>query len=73
MMHPMTAEPGQPTLTDEQFLHRFVFPEEDRPLFTTAAWRGEYRWFRAANITPLEKYRIPAEWNRICATLLRSR
>jgi hypothetical protein len=26
-------------------LREWTFPEEDRALFTTAPWRGEYRWF----------------------------
>jgi hypothetical protein len=44
-------------LEDEQFLQQFVVPEEDRYRFTTAPWTGEYRWFRSANIVPLEHYR----------------
>jgi hypothetical protein len=31
--------------------------EEDRRLFTTAPWKGEYRWFRSPNVICLEKYR----------------
>jgi hypothetical protein len=45
------------TYDDEIFLRNLVFPEEDRHLFTTAPWCGEYRWFRAANITPIEHWR----------------
>ena len=46
-------------LQDEFFLRRIVFPEEDRHLFTTAPWRGEYRLFRSANVVPIES------WQRI--------
>jgi hypothetical protein len=42
---------------DEIFLPRVVFPEEDRHRFTTAPWRGEFRWFRAANVVPIEYWR----------------
>jgi hypothetical protein len=45
---------------DESFLRLVVFPEEDRHLFTTAPWRGEYRWFRSPNIVPIEHWRRPA-------------
>ena len=47
------------SLQDESFLRSVVFAEEDRHLFTTAPWRGEYRWFRSANVTPIES------WQRI--------
>jgi hypothetical protein len=30
----------------ERFLRTLVYPEEDRPKFTTAKWDGGYRWFR---------------------------
>jgi hypothetical protein len=46
-------------LQDEIFLRRVVFPEEDRHLFTTAPWRGEYRWFRSPNIVPIEHWQTP--------------
>jgi hypothetical protein len=46
-------------LQDEAFLRRVVFPEEDRYLFTTAPWRGEYRWFRSPNIVPIEHWQRP--------------
>jgi hypothetical protein len=42
---------------EEQFLRQFVIPEEDRHRFTTVPWTGEYRWFRSANIVPLEHWR----------------
>ena len=38
---------------------------------STAKWDGSYRWFRSPNIIPLERYRSPDEWGRICAVLLR--
>jgi hypothetical protein len=40
-----------------QFLREWTFPEEDRALFTTASWRGEYRWFRSPNVIPIEQWR----------------
>jgi hypothetical protein len=43
-------------LKDEEFLRRVTFPEEDRHHFTSARWGGEYRWFRSANITPIEHW-----------------
>lgn len=49
---PLSAE-------DEAFFRSIVVPEEDRRLFTSAPWRGEFRWFRAPNVVPLEKYRRP--------------
>ena len=42
---------------DESFLRLVTFPEEDRHLFTTAPWKGEFRWFRSPNVIPLERYR----------------
>jgi hypothetical protein len=45
---------------DESFLRSVVFPEEDRHVFTTAPWRGEYRWFRSLNVVPIEHWRRPA-------------
>jgi hypothetical protein len=42
---------------DEAFLHRLIFPEEDRHLFTTTPWAGGYRWFRSPNVVCLEKVR----------------
>jgi hypothetical protein len=42
---------------DEVFLRTVVFPEEERRLFTTTPWGGGFRWFRSANIVPIEKYR----------------
>lgn len=42
---------------DEAAMRAITFPEEDRHLFTTAVWRGEYRWFRSPDVTPIEWYR----------------
>jgi hypothetical protein len=43
---------------DHAFLRQFVVPEEDRHLFTSVKWAGEYRWFRSLNIICLEKARL---------------
>ena len=42
---------------DEQFFRQVVIPEEDRHRFTSSPWRGEFRWFRSANIVPIEHWR----------------
>jgi len=42
---------------DEQFFRQVVIPEEDRHRFTSTPWRGEFRWFRSANIVPIEHWR----------------
>jgi hypothetical protein len=42
---------------DDAFLRRFVVPEEDRHLFTSAPWNGGFRWFRSSNVVPLERER----------------
>ena len=42
---------------EEAFFRSIVVPEEDRRLFTSAPWRGEFRWFRSPNVIPFEKYR----------------
>jgi hypothetical protein len=42
----------------EAFLRSWAgFAEEDRWRWTSAPWRGEYRYFRSPNVIPLEKYR----------------
>ena len=51
---------------DEAWRRQWTFPYEDRRILTTAAWRGEYRWFRSANVVALEHYRTHDEWRRIC-------
>jgi hypothetical protein len=40
-----------------EFFRAVVIPEEDRRLFTSVPWRGEFRWFRSPNIIPMEKWR----------------
>jgi len=47
------------TPQDESFFRQVVFPEEDRHLFTTAPWHGGFRWFRSANVVPIE------HWQRV--------
>ena len=49
---------------EEAFFRSIVVPEEDRRLFTSAPWRGEFRWFRSPNVIPFEKYRRrpAADW-----------
>jgi len=46
---------------ERKWLRQFVIPEEDRHLFTSANWAGEYRWFRSPNIICLEKVRLVSE------------
>jgi hypothetical protein len=45
---------------EADFFRQLVVPEEDRHLFTSAPWRGEFRWFRSPNIIPMEKWRRPS-------------
>jgi hypothetical protein len=42
---------------ERAWLRELVIPEEDRARFTSMPWRGEYRWFRTANVVCLEKAR----------------
>ena len=43
---------------DEAFLQTLIRPEEDRlHLHPELPWRGGYRWFRSANVIPMERYR----------------
>jgi hypothetical protein len=42
---------------EQQSLRELTFPEEDRHLYTTAPWKGGYRWFRSPNIIPIEQCR----------------
>jgi hypothetical protein len=53
----MGSEEAVDRESDEAFLRSVVFPEEDRPFLTSVPWRGEYRWFRSANVVCLERYR----------------
>ena len=43
----------------EAFYRRLIWPEEERPVWTTAKWDGGFRWFRSDNVVPFEKYRRP--------------
>lgn len=45
--------------SEEQFWRRLVPPEEDRRLLAATPGRSGYRWFRATNVIPIEKYRRP--------------
>jgi hypothetical protein len=47
---------------------RLVLPEEERRWIRN--WEGSYRWFRSANVVPLERYRGAAEMARIREVLL---
>jgi hypothetical protein len=43
---------------DETFLRSLLRCEEDRRrLHPEVKWSGGYRWFRSANVIPMEKYR----------------
>ena len=43
---------------DEALLRSLIRPEEDRRrLHPELPWRGGYRWFRSANVIPMERYR----------------
>ena len=54
------------------FWQRLVMPEEDRRRCPSApSWGGGYRWFRSANVVDLQRYRSPAEKERIRVVLLR--
>jgi hypothetical protein len=44
------------TAADQEFWRRFLFCEEDRARFTSERWKGGYRWFRSANVLPIEQY-----------------
>ena len=44
------------TEEEEAFWRRLVLPEEDH-LRMGKPWTGGYRWFRSANVVPLEQWR----------------
>ncbi len=46
---------------EQSWLRQFVVPEERRNQLTSAPWGGEYRWFLADNVVPLEKVRLVRE------------
>jgi hypothetical protein len=48
------------TEADETFMREITPAEEDRHLFTSAPWRGGYRWYRPPNVICIEKYSRPA-------------
>ena len=43
--------------TEEAFLRRITFAEEDRHRFTSTPWRSGFRWFRSENVVPIERWR----------------
>jgi hypothetical protein len=46
--------------TDDQleaFLRSITPPEEERRRYTSAPWSGGFRWFRSANVIPIEQRR----------------
>jgi hypothetical protein len=51
--------------TEDNLLRRFIFPEEDRHLYTTAPWSGGFRWFRSSNVIPIEQLRRERESGRL--------
>jgi hypothetical protein len=42
---------------EHEFLRQLVIAEEDRPLFTSQQWNGEYRHFRSEKVVCIEKLR----------------
>jgi hypothetical protein len=46
------------SVKDEAFWQKRVLSEEDH-IRLGVEWRGGYRWFRSANIVPIEHYRRP--------------
>jgi hypothetical protein len=42
---------------DEMFMREITPAEEHRHLFTSAPWRGGYRWYRSPNVVCLERAR----------------
>ena len=42
---------------EHAFARSVLLPEEDRANLTAARWEGGYRWFRSANVIPMERYR----------------
>jgi hypothetical protein len=39
---------------EEAFWQRMILPEEDRD---SVEWKAGYRWFRSANVIPIEHWR----------------
>ena len=50
----MALMPDSLSSDDEKWRRQMTLSYEDRPVFTSAPWRGEHRWFRSDNIIPLE-------------------
>jgi hypothetical protein len=46
------------SIKEEAFWQKRVLSEEDH-IRLGVEWKGGYRWFRSANIVPLEHYRLP--------------
>ena len=54
----LTKNDGDGEDDDETLLRSLIRPEEDhRRLHPELPWRGGYRWFRSANVIPMERYR----------------
>jgi hypothetical protein len=52
----MGMEPDESNL-DEAFMRKIVFPEEELRSLTSVSWNGGFRWFRSANVVPIERAR----------------
>jgi hypothetical protein len=60
----MTAEQFEDDDSDDAFTRSLTRCEEDRRrLYPHVVWSGGFRWFRSANVIPLERYR-PFRWQR---------
>ena len=63
---------------DEDSLQRLTFAEEDRPRFTSAPWRGEYRWFsqrqyhRSAAVSRSDRERANSHGAALSKVVLRT-
>jgi hypothetical protein len=45
-------------IDDEALLRRLTLPEEDRlQRHPAVPWSGGFRWFRSANVVPIERWR----------------
>jgi hypothetical protein len=47
------------SLKTEAFYRKLILPQEDRKHLLGIEWKGGYRWFRSANVVPIEHYRRP--------------
>ena len=62
----------EPKSGSNPFWQKLVMPEEDKRAYPSAPqWDGGYRWFRSTNVIDLQRYRSPAEKERIRVVLLR--